>query len=332
MPNTAIAFGDRIGHIMNYGDGWYGGVFVGAMYALSFISSDIPYIVTEALKAVPRQSAFYQCVNDAIEGWRLYPDDWRKTWQRVQKRWGTDKPCPSDAFGPYNIEAKLNSAYIAIGLLYGGGDFTRTMEISTRCGQDSDCNPSSAGGILGCILGYGKIPEQWMKPLREVENLPFKYTDISLNKVYEMSFHQAVQVIQREGGSVYGEQMTIKTQRLRTVRFEQGFPNMKPVFVKGLGGKTIGKTRRICFYGCGVVIQGSVTAQDKDYVALVDVFVDGQKAKTMRLPAAKHDRANDIYWNFDLPQGEHEVTLKWLNEQPDVQAIATSYLVFGKDK
>lgn len=35
---------------MNYGDGWYGGVYVGAMYTLAFVSDDIEYIVTEALK------------------------------------------------------------------------------------------------------------------------------------------------------------------------------------------------------------------------------------------------------------------------------------------
>ncbi|MEJ0083294.1 MAG: ADP-ribosylglycohydrolase family protein [Puia sp.] len=33
MPNSASAISDKIGHMMNYGDGWYGGVFVGAMYA-----------------------------------------------------------------------------------------------------------------------------------------------------------------------------------------------------------------------------------------------------------------------------------------------------------
>src|SRR6476659_2894563 len=29
MPNTASAISDKIGHIMNFGDGWYGGVFIG---------------------------------------------------------------------------------------------------------------------------------------------------------------------------------------------------------------------------------------------------------------------------------------------------------------
>lgn len=29
MPNAASAISDRVGHIMNYGDGWYGGVYMG---------------------------------------------------------------------------------------------------------------------------------------------------------------------------------------------------------------------------------------------------------------------------------------------------------------
>ena len=31
MPNAAAEICDRAGHIMNYGDGWYGGVYVAAM-------------------------------------------------------------------------------------------------------------------------------------------------------------------------------------------------------------------------------------------------------------------------------------------------------------
>ncbi len=58
MPNTASEISDKIGHIMNYGDGWYGGVFIGAMYSLAFTSSDIPYIVNAALKPYRRKAVF----------------------------------------------------------------------------------------------------------------------------------------------------------------------------------------------------------------------------------------------------------------------------------
>jgi hypothetical protein len=80
MPNTASQISDKIGHIMNYGDGWYGGVFIGAMYTLAFTSNDINYIVNEALKVIPRQSNYYKCISDVIKWNKQYPGDWHQTW------------------------------------------------------------------------------------------------------------------------------------------------------------------------------------------------------------------------------------------------------------
>lgn len=110
---------------MNYGDGWYGGVYVGAMYTLAFVSDDIEYIVTEALKTIPQQSLYYQCINDVIQWYRQYPDDWKQTWLECEKKYSEDKACPEGIFVPFNIDATINSAYIVIGLLYGQGDLPR---------------------------------------------------------------------------------------------------------------------------------------------------------------------------------------------------------------
>ena len=184
MPNAASGIADQIGHIMTYGDGWYGGVYVGAMYSLAFLSDDIGFIVKEALKTIPQESQFYQCMSDVIRWHQQYPDDWKQTWFECEKKWSTDIGCPEGVFVPYNIDTTINSAYILIGLLYGEGDFYKTMDISTRCGQDSDCNPASAAGILGTILEYNRIPDQWKRSLKEVEDRNFAYTDISLNKAY----------------------------------------------------------------------------------------------------------------------------------------------------
>jgi hypothetical protein len=103
-------------------------------------------------------------------------------------------------FVPFNIDANVNAAYVVIGLLYGKGDFTRTMEISTRCGQDSDCNPSSAGGILGTLLGYNNIPAYWKQGLKEAEPLDFKYTSTSLADVYQTGYQHALEMVKRNGG------------------------------------------------------------------------------------------------------------------------------------
>ncbi len=95
--------------------------------------------------------------------------------------------CPDGVFHPLDIDAKINAAYIVLGLLYGNGDFTKTMEISTRAGQDSDCNPSSAGGILGTMIGYDAIPEYWMKGLRGAEGKKFQVYFTCLDQIYTIS-------------------------------------------------------------------------------------------------------------------------------------------------
>ena len=71
---------------MNYGNGWYGGVFVGAMYSLAFVYTDVARIVDEALLTIPQHSDFYRCIADVIEWHRQRPDDWRYAWTECQKR------------------------------------------------------------------------------------------------------------------------------------------------------------------------------------------------------------------------------------------------------
>jgi len=158
MPVSAAEICDRVGHIMNYGDGWYGGVYMATMYSLAFVSNDMEFIVEEGLKAIPVESLFYKCIKDVIDAYHKNPHDWKSAWFVVERNWASDVGCPEGVFRPFNIDAKVNSAYVAIGLLFGKGDFAKTLDIATRCGQDSDCNPASAGGILGAMLGYSKIP------------------------------------------------------------------------------------------------------------------------------------------------------------------------------
>ena len=125
MPNTASKISDKIGHIMNYGDGWYGGVYVGAMYTLAFTSNDINYIVTEALKTIPKQSTYYQCISDVIKWHKQYPADWHQTWFELQKKWSAEAGCPDGVFNAFDIDSKLNSAYVVTALLYGRGDYSK---------------------------------------------------------------------------------------------------------------------------------------------------------------------------------------------------------------
>lgn len=315
MPNAASAISDRIGHIMNYGDGWYGGVYVGAMYSLAFISSDMNYIVSEALKSVPKQSEFYQCIQDVIGWHKKYPGDWKQTWLEVQKKWANDIGCPDGVFHPFNIDAKVNAAYVVIGLLYGGKDFTKTLQISTRCGQDADCNPSTAGGILGTVLGYDKIPAYWKMGLKEAEGIDFKYTTMSLNTVYEVGYKHALENIRRNGGKTDGDKIIIKTQPVQPVKFEQSFTGVYPVAKIPVKWNESKDQLSFDFEGTGFVIKGEAEKGDNapEYEFNAALYVDGALVESPRLPVNQITRRHELAWKYDLPKGRHSVQLRILN-------------------
>jgi ADP-ribosylglycohydrolase len=165
MPQVSNRFDDRMGHIMNYGDGVYGGMFISAMYTQAFFASNIREVVENGLKAIPRESLYAQLIRDVIRWHDENPDDFLKTWHLIQAKWGEVDHCPDGYRKPFNIDAKLNGGYVVLGLLYGNGDFYKTMNFATRCGQDADCNPANAAGILGTLLGARAIPAEYRDPL-----------------------------------------------------------------------------------------------------------------------------------------------------------------------
>ncbi len=335
MPNTASAISDRIGHIMNYGDGWYGGVFVGAMYTLAFVESDLLTIVEKALQTIPVESRFHQRIADVVKWYKEDPTDWKRCWTLYNENYSKDIGCPELILAPGNIDATMNSAYVVMGLLYGQGDFGKTMEISTRCGQDSDCNPSTAAGVLATMIGYSNIPEQWMPNLREVEDRAFPYVEMSLNEVYTKVYDLALQNIEACGGTIGEDDVTIKTQQPTPVRLEQGFTDMYPKLltsgIQNLGTDDAGQNE-FKFRGCGVVVYGNIESTYQSYVARLEVSVDGEVDRVMRLSPNFNKRTADaVYWNYDLDDGPHTISFKLLNPRTGVNIKANRIIYYVKD-
>ncbi|MBZ5680336.1 MAG: ADP-ribosylglycohydrolase family protein [Acidobacteriia bacterium] len=183
LPQVSNRYGERMGHIMNYGDGVYGGMFIAAMYTQAFFAKNIREVVENGLKAIPAQSLYAQTIHDVIQWHDQYPNDWLKTWHLVQAKWGEVDHCPDGYKQPFNIDAKLNGAYVVMGLLYGDGDWYKTMNYATRAGQDADCNPANAAGILGTLIGAHAIPAEYGEP---VHNTYWNKTLAGLPDSYEV--------------------------------------------------------------------------------------------------------------------------------------------------
>ncbi len=167
MPNVAIALGEKFGRLMNYGDGVYAGQFMGAMYAEAFFEKD----VDEAHRGrpevpFPRECQYAEMVRDMLQWHKENPTDWEKTWALAEKKYNQDKN--------YNISAldvKRKGACVLMGLLYGKGDLDQTIIISCRCGFDSDCNPSSSGGVLFTTLRLLEAARPVLPQARRDEDL-----------------------------------------------------------------------------------------------------------------------------------------------------------------
>lgn len=202
LPNTVIALGEKFGRLMNYGDGVYGGHFVGGMYAEAFFERDPVKIVEAGLRCIPEGSQYAECIRDTLAWYKESPEDWERTWQRIDEKY-QQNPAYRRAScdkGTFNIDAKINGAYIVMGLLYGKGDLDQTIIISTRCGQDSDCNPSNAAGVLFATLGFAELPDRFTSKLDE--SLYWSHTSYNFPKLIDVCEKLARQAVVQSGGRI----------------------------------------------------------------------------------------------------------------------------------
>lgn len=206
MPQLVIELGEKFGRLMNYGDGLYAGQFVGGMYAEAFFERDPVRVVEAGLRCIPAESQYAEMVRDVLEWYQNNPDEWEPTWQRCEDKYHksahyTHGLCsPPGGEGAFSIDAKLNGAYILLGLLYGNGDPDLTVTIATRCGQDSDCNPSNAAGILFTMTGFENLPQRFT---REIDsNGRFSHTPYDVPKLIDVSTELVKQAVHRSGGRV----------------------------------------------------------------------------------------------------------------------------------
>ena len=122
QPNMVIGLGEKFGRLINYGDGLYGGQFVGGMYAAAFFETDPEKIVRAGLACIPKGSQYHEAISDTQKWYKQNPDDWQKTWQLIEDKYNKNPNYLRTSSGAlyrirpnFNIDAKLNGTYIVIG-------------------------------------------------------------------------------------------------------------------------------------------------------------------------------------------------------------------------
>ena len=211
MPNIGIALGDKFGRLMNYGDGLYGGQFVAGMYAAAFFEDDMRTVVQAGLDCVPAESQFAETIRDLLKWHAELPDNWQATWEKVERKYQENEnyrlfSC-NRGYGVlnhidtgFNIDAKINAAYIVMGLLYGEGSVGKTIVISMRCGQDSDCNPSNAAGVLCTAIGMKNLPSRFTSELDQ--SIEFSHTAYDFDSLLAVCENLARETVILQGGHI----------------------------------------------------------------------------------------------------------------------------------
>jgi ADP-ribosylglycohydrolase len=165
-PALAADLARRAASVSHDGEAIYGAQVLAAMQAGAFVEPDLNRLIDTALTFIPRDSLIARLIHDVRE-WHLGDDDWRRTRERIEERYGYDK------YGG-NCHMIPNHALIHLGLLYGGDDLQRALLITNTSGWDTDCNSGNVGCFLGIKNGLAGIDAgpDWRGPLADRLYLP----------------------------------------------------------------------------------------------------------------------------------------------------------------
>jgi hypothetical protein len=122
----------------------------------------ILWMVKEARRYIPDTSKAADVVDFVLADYLHNPDvnDWERTRDKVYERYHDHANDYGFVYRGW-LESSVNFATGLIALLYGEGDFRRTVQIGTLSGWDSDNGTATMGGLLGLMVGYEALAEQF---------------------------------------------------------------------------------------------------------------------------------------------------------------------------
>ncbi len=154
------------------GEGTWAEIFCAALESMAFVDRDISRLVRRALAFIPQDCGVYRAVADACDCYekRLSLDETREfLLRRYRGRFGRflsqEDAEKGLGDGPIGYDAPLNVAIVISGLLYGEGDFDKTLTSTIFFGEDTDCTVGTAAAIFGLMYGSAAISEKWWAPI-----------------------------------------------------------------------------------------------------------------------------------------------------------------------
>ncbi|MBI5384082.1 MAG: ADP-ribosylglycohydrolase family protein [Verrucomicrobia bacterium] len=151
MPQAAAELGLHYARIAVSEEPLQAAQFWTALVSLMpFHDGPLEAALAQAVQAVDPKSAMAEVVADARWLHREHPNDWKTARQFIHDKWVVRKK--------WNMNSTpSNGALVLLALLYGGGDFYKTLQYAMALGYDADCNAATAGAIVGARIGFQRI-------------------------------------------------------------------------------------------------------------------------------------------------------------------------------
>ena len=140
-PELAADLAGRAASVSHGGEAIYASQVLAAMEAQAFVEADINKLIDVGVSFIPKDSVIYRMIAD-IREWHAAEPDWHQGFANMSKLYNYEN------YGG-NCHMVPNHGLIILGLLYGDGDFNKSMLVVNTAGWDTDCN----SGNLGCLLG-----------------------------------------------------------------------------------------------------------------------------------------------------------------------------------
>ncbi|HSI85759.1 MAG: ADP-ribosylglycohydrolase family protein [Candidatus Methylacidiphilales bacterium] len=117
---------------------------------------DLDAAISLALRYIPGNCETALAIAQARHNFESGVEEWA-CWSDLLAKHGHDN----------FTHAPLNVALIVWALLYGGGDFEKSILLAVNGGYDTDCTAATVGATLGLIIGAEGIPARWIEPIGE---------------------------------------------------------------------------------------------------------------------------------------------------------------------
>ncbi|MCX6993487.1 MAG: ADP-ribosylglycohydrolase family protein [Kiritimatiellaeota bacterium] len=153
-PDAAGYFAANDAIVDHWGDGVWSEVFLATAESYLFIENDIAKALKYALATIPRSTRLHPAIDGVL---KLYEKGCRA---EDAKAVITQK-----FYHPNFTDCVMNLSFVAYALLWGSGDFIKTVLYAINCGRDTDCTAATCGAFLGMCYGGNVIPVDLMNKL-----------------------------------------------------------------------------------------------------------------------------------------------------------------------